>query len=630
MVRGWCALCTATVSTFVGACVGDGPAPTASLGVSVAPLTLSGVTEACYDLRVTNAPAGAGETVWSRSEICSSRYGDGGGAVSFVGTCDASTGVDNTVELALVRLEDAGGSIDYANPCPPSAPCRRAAPCIEGGDSSVTFELTIARPARQGFFDVAINFDDLFCSAKVDCAADATAGGGPLELLFAPGGSARIPSVVLAFACTAGLGADTQLYFGDLAVDCGGTPVSLAITGPPGNLYSVASPAPQPLLQVATFRGAELLEDGAGTSWKKLYFNTALALDFDNLPGPCDLVGQMTAADGAFDVPFTTPSNVAYPLIEVNVPLVTGSGDTGYACTHHPLGSEPSDGVWVHYSPIAGAVTFDHQAFSSATSLAVADLDPLTLSPATLVLEVDQSQVFSASGGSPPYTFDVAAGGGAFSGSTYAAPSAQGTATVRVTDAVGRVATTGVTIEDRSMIVFVTSVTYDGQLGSLSGADSKCQALANAQPALAGRTFKAWLSSSTVNAAARLTHASTRYVRVDGVTVASDWGDLVDGTLAAPINVDEAGVTRASRFVWTNTSPNGTRSVVNYNATCNDWTSRSSTGCFSPFTIYALGNAGVSSDTGCQWTDRAADGGCGTLNSYKCCSNLFALYCLQQ
>jgi len=39
----------------------------------------------------------------------------------------------------------------------------------------------VVRAANQGFFDVAVSFDDIFCAAKFDCEnADHT----PLELLF--------------------------------------------------------------------------------------------------------------------------------------------------------------------------------------------------------------------------------------------------------------------------------------------------------------------------------------------------------------------------------------------------------------------------------------------------------------
>ena len=52
--------------------------------------------------------------------------------------------------------------------------------------------------------------------------------------------------------------------------------------------------------------------------------------------------------------------------------------------------------------------------------------------------------------------------------------------------------------------VFVTSTTYTGNLGGLSGADSKCQARATAAN-LSG-VWKAWLSTGDLAASSRITH----------------------------------------------------------------------------------------------------------------------------
>lgn len=73
--------------------------------------------------------------------------------------------------------------------------------------------------------------------------------------------------------------------------------------------------------------------------------------------------------------------------------------------------------------------------------------------------------------------------------------------------------------------VFVTSTSQSGQLGGLSGADALCQTRANAGGL--GSTWKAWLSTSSVNAKDRVVDAT--YVRLDGVVVASNKADLTDG-----------------------------------------------------------------------------------------------------
>jgi hypothetical protein len=117
--------------------------------------------------------------------------------------------------------------------------------------------------------------------------------------------------------------------------------------------------------------------------------------------------------------------------------------------------------------------------------------------------------------------------------------------------------------------VFVSSSTWGGNLGGLTGADGKCQALASAA-GLPG-TYKAWLSSSTTNAKDRLTHSALPYVLVIGVKVADDWADLTDGSLDAPINVDERGQLVSGGYAWTGTSASGDRSAGDPDHLCLDW-----------------------------------------------------------
>ncbi|MBL8786342.1 MAG: hypothetical protein JNJ59_15685, partial [Deltaproteobacteria bacterium] len=52
-----------SLSGGLGACLGDQSGPTSHLEIAVAPLTLPDIVDACYDLRVTNAPGGLGQTV---------------------------------------------------------------------------------------------------------------------------------------------------------------------------------------------------------------------------------------------------------------------------------------------------------------------------------------------------------------------------------------------------------------------------------------------------------------------------------------------------------------------------------------------------------------------------------------
>ncbi len=200
--------------------------PGRSVEVAIAALDLTGVTNACFTVSVHNGPPTAGgELVWSEAGICADDYGDGTGSISYIGPCDADVPNDNVVSLVLQGLYDGTppsplDASEFVNPCPAERPCQRSVTCRENADALVEFNVTVLRDARQGFFDVAVNFADVFCSAKFDC----TDGDGPLELLHDPITQERGPTGVLAFACTSGLGETTWMHLDDIVITCtGGT-----------------------------------------------------------------------------------------------------------------------------------------------------------------------------------------------------------------------------------------------------------------------------------------------------------------------------------------------------------------------------------------------------------------------
>jgi hypothetical protein len=155
-----------------------------------------------------------------------------------------------------------------------------------------------------------------------------------------------------------------------------------------------------------------------------------------------------------------------------------------------------------------------------------------------------------------------------------------------------------------SSIVFVAAGGWGGDLGGLSGADAKCQAAADSA-GLPG-TYKAWLSTSSVDARDRLVHALGPYVRTDGEVLAYGWDDLVDGHLPAAPNRTEAGTPYSVR-VWTGTWYNGTRSAQ----TCDSWTSVSTD---------TFGDYGRSYEEIPEWS----------LFDYMHCGMSASLYCIQQ
>lgn len=134
---------------------------------------------------------------------------------------------------------------------------------------------------------------------------------------------------------------------------------------------------------------------------------------------------------------------------------------------------------------------------------------------------------------------------------------------------------------------FVTSTTQDGDLGGLAGADAICESLASAAGIGAG--YRAWLSTSTVDARDRIVDGP--YVRTDGALVAFGTTDLTDGTLFNPISLDESALPVSSE-VWTGTSQAGQAT----SDTCLDWQSSGEN----------IGSFGASLSSDSNWTENFA------------------------
>jgi hypothetical protein len=122
--------------------------------------------------------------------------------------------------------------------------------------------------------------------------------------------------------------------------------------------------------------------------------------------------------------------------------------------------------------------------------------------------------------------------------------------------------------------VFVSSTLYSGALGGLSGADAKCQGLAESA-GLPG-TYKAWLSDSNGSPFSRFVPSSGPYQLVNGTTIAVNWTDLTDGHLLAPISVTETGGGAISN-AWTHTRTDGARDGV-ANGHCSNWSMNAGAG----------------------------------------------------
>ncbi|MFH1807716.1 MAG: hypothetical protein ABIJ09_03150 [Pseudomonadota bacterium] len=159
---------------------------------------------------------------------------------------------------------------------------------------------------------------------------------------------------------------------------------------------------------------------------------------------------------------------------------------------------------------------------------------------------------------------------------------------------------------------FVTTVSGTGDLSSwgdaagqtgVAAADAVCQAQAG-EASLSG-SFKAWLSTSSVDAIDRFT-SDGPWVTLDGVLIASSKADLTDNWLFTSINRTTDGHYLSADSVRTGTGSDGVHTSDN----CQDWTSASSGDSCS---------VGAANSTGSGWTSSYA----GT------CSAMQRLYCLE-
>jgi hypothetical protein len=157
--------------------------------------------------------------------------------------------------------------------------------------------------------------------------------------------------------------------------------------------------------------------------------------------------------------------------------------------------------------------------------------------------------------------------------------------------------------------VFVTSSVFQGNLGGVSGADAKCQALADASgnPKVVGRKFLAWVSVPGNAVTDRFPHGTAAYRLVDDSVVATSWNNLINTSqVQTMIELDEqAGSVKQS--AWTGTTAAGFSTTP----TCEDWTSTSN--AFS-------GTRGITSTLSSSWTQYSF-----TLK----CDQAVHLYCFE-
>lgn len=177
------------------------------------------------------------------------------GALTYISPCLASDAGPRLgqVTIEVLGLYDNDGVAITDLVLPPAQTQQFL--CSEEQDTRVAFQFTIVRSADQGFADITVDIDDIFCSAKIDCQPD---------LYPHPDTGVRGPALVFGLACTGGN-----------EVELGKNLLSFSFDSDP----ETACPG---IGAAATFTGFE-------TFGNKAFWNTILPLYGDGSDGGCVL-----------------------------------------------------------------------------------------------------------------------------------------------------------------------------------------------------------------------------------------------------------------------------------------------------------------------------------------------------
>jgi hypothetical protein len=266
------------------------------------------------------------------------------------------------------------------------------------------------------------------------------------------------------------------------------------------------------------------------------------------------------------------------------------------------------------------------------------DTTPITVtfnpSSSTTAGETRTSNTVTVEGVSAPVTLSVSGGSGAQyskNGGAYTSASTTvtngDTITLRATsplagseDTVSATVGTGSwpwkvrTVANNTIYAFVTSTTVQGNI-TIAGADALC----NSQAASAGLggSWIAALSTGTGDGTGpvyRVPWNWTTLKNMNNATVATGWGDLADGTIAAPINRTAANAASGASFAWTGTiSLTGKDGFSNTSYdNCTSWSTANNS---------FYGKVGAIASTTTHWYDAGV--------SSQNCNLSYALYCFQ-
>jgi hypothetical protein len=168
-------------------------------------------------------------------------------------------------------------------------------------------------------------------------------------------------------------------------------------------------------------------------------------------------------------------------------------------------------------------------------------------------------------------------------------------------------------------VMFVSSAAYDGDLGGLTGADLKCQNLAQAAHLQGYAGFRAWLSDGEVGPLDRLDFGPGAVVLLDGTRLAPSLAELISLGPDDGVRVTEQRTTMFDARVWTNTAVNG--EVFSATDHCDHWTVADKTDARCGYNAVPA----LPADLWTQW--RAAKAW--TSHSTWKCSQVRHLYCIE-
>jgi Cep192 domain 4 len=308
-------------------------------------------------------------------------------------------------------------------------------------------------------------------------------------------------------------------------------------------------------------------------------------------------------------VTFTNESAVELAAPQVSVSTGFSADSTGCMSTIPPAGSCP---VSVTFTPTKkgkfkhGLLKFTDAAAKSPQKVKLIGigLPPSPTATPTATATSTATPTVTATPTTTASPTATATASPTVTASSTATKTATATATSTATATTTATATATPTATETPVfnVAFVTSTPVPGNFGGQTAADTICTNLAAAANLPSG-TYKAWLSTSGLNAVTKMGSARG-FIRTDGAPFADQVSDIVAGKIFHALNLNENGGI-VDNDVWTGTTNAGATAAK----TCSDWTSNSGS---------VGGEVGFSPSGPSDWSD---------LGGNIACNNVVPLYC---